>query len=288
MEKLTSILVVAEGLDSGTKALEKTAILARHFGAGIELLVGESRNTQGFANLCNARGYEEVMLCSVCRSGESLNDVVLRHVFERSPDLVVKAPAGAGDAGRGKVAHEDLELAGACPVPLVLMGARPWNNPLKIAAAVDISNEDDSALARSIIHTAGFLNLGCEGELDVLYSEREQRDEVLRMARAVRLARLVREFHVGGERLRHLEGAPENTLPVATAAGEYDILMLGAISHREGLSAALHASVARRLLSGFDGDVVLVPASVSAAGRRESALPRVRAASARDSAILRN
>ena len=282
MEKLTSILVVAEGLDSGTKILDKTAILARHFGARIELLVGETRDSQGFADLCNARGYEEVVLCSVFRSGQSLNDVILRRVFERSPDLVVKMPANAGGSIRGKASHEDLELAGACPVPLVLMGERPWNNPVKIAAAVDVSNEDDSALVRSIIHAAGFLNLGCEGELDVLYSEREKRDEVLRMSRAVRLARLVREFHVGGERLRHLEGAPENTLPVVAASGEYDILVLGAISHREGISAALHASVTRRVLSEFGGDVVLVPASVSAAGRTESALPKSRAASGRD------
>jgi hypothetical protein len=282
VEKLTSILVVAEGLDSGTKILDKTAILARRFGAGIELLVGESRDSQGFADLCNARGYEEVVLCSVFRSGESLNDVILRRVFERSPDLVVKAPANAGDSSRGKAAREDLELAGACPVPLVLMGERRWNNPVKIAAAVDISNEDDSALARSIIHAAGFLSLGCEGELDILYSEREKRDEVLRMARAVRLARLVREFHVGGERLRHFEGAPEITLPIVAASGEFDVLVLGAISHREGISAALHATVARRLLSEFCGDVVLVPASVSAASRRETAPPIFRAASGRD------
>ena len=57
-----------------------------------------------------------------------------------------------------------------------------------------------------ILHTAGFLALGCHGNLDILYSEREQHDETVRMERAVKLAQLVREFHVGCERLQMFDG----------------------------------------------------------------------------------
>jgi nucleotide-binding universal stress UspA family protein len=225
MQKLTSILLIAGEPGPGTAILEKTHLLARRFGARVDLLRGDS-------------------------CGDEL--------LERSPDLVVKA---AGD---------DRQLAAVCPVPLMLMREHPWREPVRFGAAVDVSS-DDAALARSIVHTAGFLNLGCEGELDVIYSERELQDEVLRMARAVKLARLLREFHVYGDRLRHVDGAPEETLPAIAASGDYDVLVLGARTHREGWSALLHPALTRQLVAAFGGDVVLVKEELPSAAR----LPRV-------------
>ena len=277
MEKLTSILLIAEGVESGTKILEKTILLARRFGARVELLLGEPRDLKVFAALCAARGFDEVVLCSVHRGPESLNDLILRRVFERSPDLVVKAPVRGSAAGAGAFVREDQLLAIACPVPLILMREHVWRSPVQIAAAVDVSS-DDTALARSIVHVSGFLNLGFEGELDVLYSEREKEDEVVRMARAVKLARLVREFHVAGEHLRHVDGAPEETLPPIAASGDYDILILGALTHHQGLSA-LHANLTRKLVSAFDGDIVLVKKTQPATVAQRAAPLRSRAMS---------
>ena len=276
MEKLTRILLIVDGLEPGAKLLEKTVRLARCFGAHIELLLGDSADSKRLASLCNERGYDEVVLSSVFRGAASLNDVILRHVHERPADLVVKAPAAGLDASAGRWAADDQELAAACPVPLCLMRARPWREPVRIAAAVNISAEEP-VLSRSIVHTAGFLNLGCEGELDVIYSEGETHDEVLRMARAVKLARLVREFHVSGEHVRRLEGAPEKTLLPIAASGSYDILLLGAVTQRAGWSR-LQASLTRRLVSAFDGDVVLVKETTAADARLERATLRSRAA----------
>jgi hypothetical protein len=211
MEKLTSILLVAEDTESGTRIHEKTALLARHFGARVEWL----------------------------RTAAPLNEVILSRVFETSPDLVVKAPVGN---------RADQLLAAACPVPLLLMREYAWRSPLRIAAAVDVSN-DDNTLARTIVHTAGFFSLRYEGELDVIYSEREKTDEVLRMERVVKLGRLVRQFHVDAEHVRHMDGPPEVTLAKATASGDYDILILGAVTHQTGFAA---------LLASFDRDIVLV------------------------------
>jgi nucleotide-binding universal stress UspA family protein len=275
MEKLTHILLIADGVEPGAKLLEKTVRLARRFGAHVELLLDEHGDSKGFASLCNERGYDEVILSSVFRGPACINDVVLRHVHERPTDLIVKAPAEGLDASTGHLSAADQELAAASPVPVCLMRARPWGQPVRIAAAVNIAN-DDAVLPRSIVHAAGFLNLGCEGELDVIYSEVERDDEVLRMARAVKLARVVREFHVSGERVRRLEGAPEETLPAIASAGGYDILILGAVTQREGLSR-LRASLTRRLVSAFDGDVVLVKETAAAESKRERATLRSRA-----------
>jgi len=254
MEKLTSILVVVEGAASGTKILEKAMVLARGFGARVDLMLCDTPDMKAFATLCQERGYDEVVLCSVFRSAEPLADAILRRVHETSPDMVVKAltlPHGAAGFDR-----DDQYLAAACPVPLLLMRDQRWRSPVRIAGAVDVSGEN-AALARSILHTSGFLSLGLEGELDVFYSEREQQDEVMRMAHAVKLARLVREFHVDGERLRHIDGAPEETLPPIAASGDHDVLVLGALTQRHGFST-MHATLTRKLVEACTGDVMLI------------------------------
>ena len=50
---------------------------------------------------------------------------------------------------------------------------------------------------------------------------------MLRMERAVKLSQLVREFHVGCERIQMYSGAPEDRLPPLAAARQYDVWVLG-------------------------------------------------------------
>jgi hypothetical protein len=272
MEKLTSILLVLESINTGTKVLEKTISLARHFGARVEVLLGAACDAREFASLCKSRGYDEAMFYGVPPGRESLAGVILELALERLPDLVVKARPLSGDA----LCRDDLQLAAACPVPLMLMSERAWRTPVRIAAAVDISG-DDAALARTIVHTSGLLSTGVEGDLEVLYSEREQHDDMLRMARAVRLSRLVWEFHVDGQRIRHTNGVPEETLPAIAASGEYDIFVVGALTHHEG-SASWRAMLTRKVVAAFDGDVVLVKEDVSGSARQSSSSLKHRAA----------
>jgi nucleotide-binding universal stress UspA family protein len=257
MDKITSILAIVENSASGMVVLDKAVALARAFGARVDLLVADSLLTHEFASRCAARVYDEVTLCSLFRSGEPLHALVLRRILERSPDLVIKAPAGAHPLRTWTSHANDRELAAQCPVPLMLAGMNPWAMPMRIAAAVDVSDPETTSIARSILQAAGFLTLGCQGTLDILYSEREQRDETLRMERAVRLAQLVREFHVGSERLQMFDGKPDERLPPLIAARQYDLLVIGALTHREGISLALD-TLSGKLADATTGDVVLV------------------------------
>jgi nucleotide-binding universal stress UspA family protein len=140
---------------------------------------------------------------------------------------------------------------------VLLVRDKAWANPPRFAAALDAADEHNAHIARAILHAAGFLALGCEANLDILYSEREQEDENLRMARAVRLAQLVREFHVGCERIQVLQGAPEKVLPPLAAARHYDVLVLGAQSRQPGLNNVF-GSLTSRLVEATRGDVLLV------------------------------
>jgi len=256
MEKLTSILAVVEKSESGAVVLDKAVALARAFGARVDLLVADSLLTPEFASRCAALGYDEVTLCSLYRSGEPLHTLLLRRIHERPPDVVVKAPSGVNPLRSWTLHANDQELASGSPVPLMLVGMNGWSKPMRFAAAVDVSAPEAATSARAILQAAGFLALGCHGWLDILYSEREERDETVRMERAVKLAQLVREFHVGMERLQMFDGEPAKRLPPLITARHYDMLVL-AVGPRDNAAAGI-GSLARKLADATEGDVVLV------------------------------
>jgi nucleotide-binding universal stress UspA family protein len=266
MEKLTSILAVVERPEEGAIVLDKAVALARHFGARVELLVADRAYARAFASFCAALDYHEVTLRGMHSGRESLNDVILCRARALWPDLVIKAPAGPHPQYRCTLDENDRQLAHDCPVPVMLVRQKPWEKSLRVAVAVDVSDADNAHIARSLMHTAGFLTLGFHGNLDILYCEREAHDETLRMERAVKLAQLVREFHVGCERIQVFTGAPEKMLPPLVAARQYDLLVLGALSRKSGLSS-IFGGVTSRLIEASEGDVMLVKAPALAAER---------------------
>lgn len=248
MEKLTSILATAGSVADIPTVLDKSVAIARCFGARIEFLVTDSQAAHAVTARCRDLDYDMVNLFSVSSDARTFHDAILRRALTAHPDLVIKSPHDS-----------DWELANECAAPLLLVRGGRWETPVRFAAAVDVSDEETMNLARSILHTAGFLALGAHGNLDILYSEREAHDEALRMERAVRLAQLVREFHVGCERIQMFSGEPGKRLPPLLAARHYDVLVLGGVSRREGLSQ-LFPGTAARLMEVTDSDVVLVKA----------------------------
>jgi nucleotide-binding universal stress UspA family protein len=246
MEKLTRILAVAKGIEDGATVLGKSVTLARRFSAHVELLLFDHVDAHELAKMCANVAYDKFTLASMHLGAESPSEVILRRVFATQPDLVVKTPAGVHPLKRWTLDENDWQLANECPVPVLLVRHKSWLRPIRFAAAIDVVGEEFGSTARSILHAAGFLALGCLGDLDILYSEREQHDDALRMERAVKLAQLVREYHVGCERLQVFNGAPEQTLPPLVAARHYDVLVLDATNSR--------------LFEATDGDVVLIKA----------------------------
>ena len=88
----------------------------------------------------------------------------------------------------------------------------------------------------------------------------------LRMERAVKLAQLVREFHVGCERMQMFDGAPEKR--TAAAAGGAALRRAGARRAVAPAGAANRSSArtTSRLVEATEGDVVLVKAPAPCSG----------------------
>jgi nucleotide-binding universal stress UspA family protein len=209
---------------------------------------------------CAQDGYDEVTLCSVHRDDQPLHELILNREIARQPDLVVKAASGA----------DDRQLIDGCAVPVLLAGARAWSPTPRIAVALDVSDSAATRVARRSLQAAGFLALGCLGRLDVLYAEREEHEESVRVMRAVRLAKLVRELHVGCDRLQIFNGAPERKLPPLFAARGYDLVVLGAGSQRYGDASWLH-SLTSKLIAATRADVLLVPGEPAASAASRTA-----------------
>lgn len=259
MENLSSILTVIQDLHADAVVLDKSIALARTFHARLELLVRHPGHAEAAVACCTQRGFHDADAHHA--PAEPLMQAIPRRLRTRPADLVIKRLDG-NDARRFWLAPGDHSLAEICPAPLLLVRDRAWSCEPRFAAAVDVSDRSTESLARGILHAAGFLALGCEAWLDVLYSEREQQDQRLRMERAVRLARLVREFHVGGERLQVFDGAPESSLPTLVRARQYDVLVAGAVSRRNTLRSAF-GTLTSALVDSTVGDVLLVKAPAS-------------------------
>jgi nucleotide-binding universal stress UspA family protein len=256
MEKLTSILVVLRNDASDESLLAKAVAVARRCGARLELLLADPTAASGLATWFASIGFADRVVYVLDASGDALRDVIVRRLEAHAADLVMKSADGTLALRRVLHAADDMDLAAALPVPLLRVSAKAWKNEMRLAAAVDVSDRDGDAVARAILHAAGLLAMQCDATLDVLYSEREARDDGVRMERAVRVARLVREFHIGGERLKMMSGPPDETLPKAVAAGEYDLVVVGTIPR--WATAPWAPALTSLLTNSIPGDVMLV------------------------------
>lgn len=284
MEKLTSILVVANRTDADRALLEKAVHLARSVGAQIYLFscdahlaktLQHSYNSEDVEKAWNICLSEHVAYLRALQASIRAPDVqisvdaacyhplfegIIRKVQEIRPDLIMKCPAGAHPMRRLSFDSSDWQLMRACPATLMLVHGRPWKSIPQFAALVDVSRDDCASLAEAIIHTSEYFALGCRGELDVVYSE-PSGDTRERFSRSASLERLTREYRIGAKHVHVLSGDPEVTLPDFTARHHYDAVALGGLTHRKGVYA-LVGTLTSKLIDVLDCDFILVKRAV--------------------------
>jgi universal stress protein E len=280
MDKLDKILVVVDPLDATQQVLAKSIVLARHFGARLELFLCDSEHAYALEHaydstgverarqtcLANARRFLEAVRGSVAASDVEIQvDVacesplytgVVRKVLRSSPDLVVKC-VGREQHGRLTLDANEWQLARACPAPLMFTRGRPWHAQPRFAAAVDVSEEETEGLASTVLSMAEFLARGCQAKLDALYSERPDTDAARHAARMRVLSALAAQHQIAGSRVHVLTGEPETKLPGFLASGAYDVLVIGALTRRPALTS-LVGTLTGRLIDELACDFVLV------------------------------
>jgi universal stress protein E len=280
MDKLICILVVTNRSVADGTLLAKAVLLARRAGARIHLFHCDSelahvlrhaydtRETEKAwqASVSDHRSYLEALRASMhapdldisidAACDSPLYEAIIKKVLAIHPDLVMKSACGTHPLRRFSLDSNDWQLMRACPVTLMLVRGKIWAEPPRFAALVDVSVQETPHLAQTIVHTSEYFALGCRGDLDVVYSERDESGPE-RTERAAVLDRLAREYRIGAEHLHVLSGDPEVTLPGFAARQCYDALVLGALTHRKGI-AALVGTLTGRLVDVLDCDFILV------------------------------
>jgi universal stress protein E len=294
MDKLNSILVVANRTSADRALLHKAIVIARSsLGAKIHLFYCDAELAYSLRHSYDTDAVEKAWTESVSerldyletlRAGARAPDVdisvaaacdsplyqgVVRKIREHRPDLVMKSVSGAHPLRRLTLDDNDWQLMRACPATFMLVRGKEWRIPPRFAAFVDVSDQETPHLAEEIIHTSEYFNLGCGGELDVVYSERGG-SVAERAERAEKLRRLTREYRIGAEYVHVLKGDPDVTLPEFATGQCYDALVLGALTHRNAI-AALVGTLTGKLVDCVDCDFILVKAATPVQVNTEAA-----------------
>lgn len=294
MDELKSILVVASRSASDYSLIEKALRLVRGCGARIELFyfdahaagsIATEKETTKAEQLWQERmddhlAYLEALVAHfrVARisitphveCAQPLSDAILAKVAELQPDLVMKAPAGSHPLRLFTMDLNDWRLARGCPSALMLVAGQPWRNVPRFGALIDVREEAIARLPAAVLHCCEYLTLGCGGEVEVAYCESgHDGDEVT--DRAATLERLTHEFHIPSDRVFTLRGDPDSQLPEFVARQRYDVLAIGAPSHRRGL-VALAGGLSSKLVDAADSDLLLVRLPAAPAIRAEQGI----------------
>lgn len=259
VDKINSILVVVDRSNSDLSLLKRAVQLARYFGARIELFTCDADRSVDFRRAYDTAGVEKEWLDCVMAGREyldtlreaasapdvqifvdavadpRLHQAIATKVEACHPDLVMKSAARAHPARRFTLDSADWQLMRASPATLMLVRGKDWNVKARFAAMVDMSEEEEIGTAASIAQTADYVARSCGGELDVVYSQRND-SGVGRERRVAALDKLAQEYGIDPNRVHILSGEPDDTLPSFAAKNGFDMIVLGAMSHRKSLT----------------------------------------------------
>jgi universal stress protein E len=281
MSRLNRILAVLDGTDADVMILHKAVALSHQQGAALELFLCDAERAYSLHHAYDPTGIDEVrhdcirqaqqylerlrdtavgadVRISVDAACESpLYEGIVRKVIKSGADLVIKNATGTDPLRRFAWEANDWQLMRACPATLLLSRGGLWRLRPRLAAAVDVSGHETSELMQCILQTSKSLTEHCHGELDVVYSEPSDVAPGKYAAHLATLEELTRGAGLQNSRLHVLSGAAEQALPAFASDRDYDAFIMGALTHRKGLSA-LVGTLTAKLIETLDCDFVLV------------------------------
>ena len=186
------------------------------------------------------------------------------HAVERHhPALVVRGSHkshGASHAEAGGLDANDWELVRACPSPLLLTHGKAWKSHPVVAAAIDLSAAESAELTRTILRTAAEVARSAGGDLEIVNAspcDRDARQEQEEESRRLALAEQAHAAGVEAAAIHVLCGEPAAVLPQFAQRRDFDLIVLGALTHRKALTA-LVGTLTGKLIETLDCDCLLV------------------------------
>jgi universal stress protein E len=196
MKRLDRILVIVDPTAVAQPALDKATLLARRFGAALELFICDfdpALSGQPYFDTQKLRQLREEFVSERVEFLEEMADDlrgagiatethvhwdnpafhgILRRVQESSPDLVVKDTHYHSVIRRTLFTNTDWNLIRTCPAPLLLAKPGEWHESPRILAALDPGHLGDkpAALDHDILDAAELLSSRLGGELHAVHA----------------------------------------------------------------------------------------------------------------------
>jgi universal stress protein E len=285
MERVTDILIIVDPLHRDQPAIAKAATLARWLGAGIEMLICDTRSTREkhlhslLEQLAEPLRDDGLDVTTHLISGDPLHEAVVSWMRNSPADLVVKDTLHHSLAKRTFAVDTDRQFIRACPVPLLLTKPKAWGTPPVLMAALDPGHVSDPlaaldhrimdvtvSLARQIdaralaVHAyfpstilAAVSGGGMPAALGVSAAALEAERELRRS----RVKQITDVYPVDDADVYVEAAMPTEYLPRMAAERHADIVVMGAIA-RSALKRALIGSTAEHVLERLVCDVLVV------------------------------
>lgn len=184
-----------------------------------------------------------------------LFEAINRRVRRSKPDLVIR---GIGTGALRTFSVSDYDLVSSCPAPLLLTRGRPWGAAPRAAAAIDVSGVESPQRTRAILLAAQSMAAECGATLELVYAQHpEQLPGAGEQAPRERLAARAAGAGIRPRGMHVLQGDAARVIPEFIARGDYDLLVLGALTHRRGVAPQVGA-LTGMLVETLDCDLLLV------------------------------
>jgi universal stress protein E len=194
MDKITDILVIVNPLVRDQPAIAKAAALARWLGAGIELLICDTKgsrqsHTEGslpatsnaflsgnllslLEQMAEPLRDDGIDVTTHVISGDPLHEAVISWMSNSPADLVVKDTHHHSFAKRTFTTNTDWHLIRACAVPLLLTKPKSWGTPPVLMAAIDPGHVNDAsaALDHRILDVSASMSTRFEAEMHAMHA----------------------------------------------------------------------------------------------------------------------
>lgn len=226
----------------------------------------------------------DISLSVACES--PLYEGIVHAVEREHPNLVIRGAGAEAVAGvevsggadgsavgesvtraAAPLGANDWELVHACPVPLLLTRGRRWKSKPVIAAAVDIAPGESEELTGEILRMAAYFAKVGGGTVEIMHAGRFDTAEppALDSHRAA-LAESMREAGLEGSKVHLIVGEPAAALAEFARRRDFDLIVIGALTHRKTLTA-LVGTLTGRLIEALNTDFLLVKPRQSAPAR---------------------
>ena len=280
---MSKILVaVSRRKSTAQAAIAKGAALARRLSASLEIFFCDAESAYALEHqyefgsthaaraqcLDKAHAYLRNLCLSLDLSGiEVSTDVacetpeyaaITQKVLRARPTLVLRDMSGGPSGPDAALDETDWELVRTCPAPLMLTRERPWQFPLRIAAAVDLSRGDALECERPVLDLAKLLS-ACQPTtpIDVLFSDDGVEGSSSFRAEQDALHRMADDAGLPESQVHVIAGEPLKALTDFARGHNYEIFVMGALTHRQTLTG-LVGTLTGRLSEKIPCDFVVV------------------------------